>query len=328
MPPGGKYALKNVTYSLPNNESLIDGINICAEDKYAIVGLSGEGKTTLVDLLLGSRTPSSGQVLIFGESKQTRLSKGTCLSLWRYYSQESSFFNEDLVFNISLGKKGLSQQEYFAQEKIYCETFFNLADKAKSGSSLSDKDVLFLSDFYKNLSSVFSFSKYSIIDFRETIKSIVCFKSTIYFLAKCSFAKDFYIIERMNSLVNELDILKLQGRKFGQHGSFISGGERARVCLARFLLPDTDQPYILDEPLEGLDVLSQKKLAEITKKYLNDSSGFVISHNLDIVRNLSNKIIVLENGRIDFKGTHEDALLKSELYKKLWNSFVEHEVKK
>ncbi|MEL3913419.1 MAG: hypothetical protein P1P62_10245, partial [Treponema pedis] len=98
-----------------------------------------------------------------------------------------------------------------------------------------------------------------------------------------------------------------------------------KVSLARFLLPEYEQFFILDEPFANLDLLSEKNCLSILKKYLtNYRGGIIISHKLNIIKELSEKIIILEDGKISKIGSQADLLKDNNLFKILNDINIEN----
>ena len=108
--------------------------------------------------------------------------------------------------------------------------------------------------------------------------------------------------------------------RFGPNGFAISGGEKARVCLARALL--MDRPVLLlDEVTANIDSIREEKILENVLHGMADKAVVVISHRLSSVRNFP-RIVFLEEGRIRGKGTHRDLLVSCPRYKELFGEQV------
>lgn len=107
-----------------------------------------------------------------------------------------------------------------------------------------------------------------------------------------------------NKLVGMINInLALLNRR----GLGLSGGERQRIALAR-LLAVKPKVLILDEPFSAQDITSQINFVKLLKK-INKEMGVTIiciSHDLKILRNLAQKIIILKEGKVVETGTTED----------------------
>lgn len=98
-------------------------------------------------------------------------------------------------------------------------------------------------------------------------------------------------------------------------GAGISGGQKQRIALARALL--TDAPVlILDEATSSLDILTEKKIIDNLMK-LNKTIIF-IAHRLTIAEK-SEKVIVLDQGKLIEQGTHEELLTNQDFYYNLVN---------
>ena len=115
IPKAIDYKIENLGLKY-DDRILLDGISIKLDKVYGIVGLSGEGKSSLFDLLLGNEKSSQGIVLV-GDKNISELDLNMRLALFRYYPQENEIFDADLSYNISLGKKRLTESEYRKKEE-------------------------------------------------------------------------------------------------------------------------------------------------------------------------------------------------------------------
>ena len=86
-----------------------------------------------------------------------------------------------------------------------------------------------------------------------------------------------------------------------------SGGQRQRISLARAIILNPEV-VILDEPTSALDVTIQAQVIELLKKLQKEYkiSYIFISHDMNAVRAMSHKILVMKNGKIVESGTTED----------------------
>lgn len=102
----------------------------------------------------------------------------------------------------------------------------------------------------------------------------------------------------------------------GERGVKLSGGQRQRLAIARAILADPGI-IILDEATSSLDTesesLIQKSLAELMK----GRTTFVIAHRLSTIRQ-ANQILVIESGKIEEQGTHDELIAKQGRYHNLY----------
>ena len=99
-------------------------------------------------------------------------------------------------------------------------------------------------------------------------------------------------------------------------GAGLSGGQKQRIALARALL--TKSPMmVLDEATSGLDVLTEKKVIDNLMK-MTEKTIIFVAHRLSISER-TDKIVVLDQGRIIETGSHQDLLKKQGFYYQLFN---------
>ena len=98
----------------------------------------------------------------------------------------------------------------------------------------------------------------------------------------------------------------------GERGVRLSGGEKQRIAIARAILKDP-KIVILDEPTSALDSITEAKVQRGLDTLMEGRTSLVIAHRLSTVRN-SDKIIVLENGKVIAMGSHLELLRNSDIY--------------
>jgi len=102
----------------------------------------------------------------------------------------------------------------------------------------------------------------------------------------------------------------------GERGIQLSGGQRQRVAIARAILKD---PVILllDEATSALDSESESLVQDALQNLMQNRTSFVIAHRLSTIRN-ADQIIVMEDGRVKERGTHQELIAIEEgLYRNL-----------
>ncbi len=96
-----------------------------------------------------------------------------------------------------------------------------------------------------------------------------------------------------------------------------SGGQKRLIALARCLLRKPEV-LLLDEPTENLDADQRNRLIQVIREYANERTCLVISHDLNFVAAVSDRILVIDKGRIVDQGTHDELLQREGLYKTLY----------
>ena len=93
-------------------------------------------------------------------------------------------------------------------------------------------------------------------------------------------------------------------RVVGEKGFVLSGGERQRIALARAILRNPPI-LILDEATSALDTVTERQVQEAIARVMEGRTVFAIAHRLSTVRN-ANQILLVEDGRIAERGTHDE----------------------
>ncbi len=153
--------------------------------------------------------------------------------------------------------------------------------------------------------------------FDDTVKNNIAYANLdasmdeIEKAAKFSFASEFIekLPERYDTII-------------GENGIRLSGGEKQRLSIARAILKES--PIILlDEATSSLDAETEHKIQEAINYLTKGRTTIVIAHRLSTILN-SDKIYVIDQGRVDAEGTHDELLEKSIIYK----DFYEKQIKK
>ncbi|MCM8792042.1 MAG: ABC transporter ATP-binding protein/permease [Candidatus Omnitrophica bacterium] len=127
-------------------------------------------------------------------------------------------------------------------------------------------------------------------------------------------------IEEAALKANALDFIKKLPWGFdtviGERGTTLSGGERQRIAIARAILKNPPI-LLLDEATSQLDSESERAVQYAIEKAMVGRTVLIVAHRLSTVRN-SNRIVVLDKGRIVEEGTHQQLIEKDGLYRRLY----------
>jgi ABC-type multidrug transport system fused ATPase/permease subunit len=101
----------------------------------------------------------------------------------------------------------------------------------------------------------------------------------------------------------------------GERGLTLSGGQRQRIAIARALLKDP-RILILDDATSSVDASTEAEIKRALRGLMRGRTTFIIAHRLSTVA-LADEIVVLEAGRIMARGTHDELLETSALYREI-----------
>ena len=101
-------------------------------------------------------------------------------------------------------------------------------------------------------------------------------------------------------------------------GHSLSGGQKQRISISRAILKEHDI-LIFDDSTSALDLKTEASLYEALRKECPNVTKIIIAQRIDSVKD-ADKIIVLEEGKINGMGTHETLLCENEIYREVYES--------
>lgn len=108
------------------------------------------------------------------------------------------------------------------------------------------------------------------------------------------------------------------GTMIDQGGANVSGGQKQRLCIARALLTNP-KVIILDDSTSAVDMKTDALLRAAFRKAIPDTTKIIIAQRVASVMD-ADKIVIMNNGKIDDVGTHEELLERSEIYREVYTS--------
>ena len=231
-----------------------------------------------------------------------------------HFSYEDKKVLENITFGIEEGTSN-AIVGYSGSGKT---TLFNLITRLIDPSSgLIKLNGVNIKDFCLNdLRSFISVVRQDGMVFDETILENIRFgKPTASDGEIKEAAKMAYVDEFTNELKDGLNTV------VGPRGSTLSGGQRQRISIARAFLRASPL-LLLDEPTSALDSKSEKLIQKSLSNLAKQSTTITIAHRLSTIVD-SDKVLVLDNGKIVGQGKHSELLLENSLYSNLFKSQVE-----
>ena len=106
----------------------------------------------------------------------------------------------------------------------------------------------------------------------------------------------------------------------GTHGIYLSGGECQRIALARAILKDAPI-VVLDEASAFADPENEYQIQKAFEKLIRNKTVLIIAHRLSTIRN-ADCILVMKDGKVAEKGTHQSLLDANGIYAQMWEEDV------
>ena len=227
---------------------------------------------------------------------------------------------ENIVLdNINLNFEGGKMTALVGHSGAGKSTIMNMIPRfydPEKGDILIDNQSIYKSKLQDLRSNISLVSQETTL-FDDTVKNNIIYANLnatndeINNAIKYSFAEEF-----INKLPNKLETI------IGEKGVRLSGGEKQRLSIARAILKKS-KIILLDEATSSLDADTEKKIQDAINFLTQNKTTIVIAHRLSTILN-SNKIFVVNKGKVVGSGNHEELIKSSDIYK----NFYEKQIKK
>ncbi|XKH52943.1 ABC transporter ATP-binding protein/permease [Citricoccus nitrophenolicus] len=251
----GTVEFRNVSFAYPGAEApIVDGVSFTAEagQTTAIIGSTGSGKTTLINLVPRLYDSTGGTVLIDGVPV-AEMSRASLTEAVGFVPQKPFLFSGSVADNLRFGKPDASERELWAALNTAQATEFVRDRTTGEGESAES-----------GLDSAIS-----------------------------------------------------------QGGTNVSGGQRQRLCIARALVAKP-RVYLFDDSFSALDVTTDARLRAALTGYTEGATMIMVAQRVSSITE-ADQIIVLEEGRVVGRGTHQELLDTSETYREIVDSQISAE---
>ena len=102
-----------------------------------------------------------------------------------------------------------------------------------------------------------------------------------------------------------------------QGGANVSGGQKQRLCIARALLKKP-KILILDDSTSAVDTLTDSKIRKAFREEIPDTTKIIIAQRISSIMD-ADRIIVMDDGKINAIGNHEYLVANNEIYREIYN---------
>ena len=287
----GDIEFKDVTFRYPDGEeNVLEHFNLKVPhgQNIAIVGETGAGKSTLVNLICRFYEPTEGVLLIDGRDARER-SQLWLHSHLGYVLQTPHLFSGTVRDNLRYGRPDATDEEI-----IEALEMVSAADVVArmAGITSDDKENDKAGNTSRRAGAGSTFRK---------------------------------VEEDLDEgLSRDAMIRKGLGCDVGEGGSHLSTGEKQLLSFARALLADP-KLLILDEATSSIDTLTEKAIQNAIAVVTKDRTSFVIAHRLSTITN-ADLILVVRDGKIEERGTHKELMKKRGYYYSLYTRQYEESI--
>lgn len=231
------------------------------------------------------------------------------------YDNSEEYVLSNLNFTINPGENIAIVGENGAGKTTFIKILMNLYSIPKKSIFFNGQDVTTINE--KEYNHFFStiFQEYYFFPMSIAENICLCEKSDINYEYLYSVLKQLGLYEKIMSLPQKLDTKMI--KKVYADAIDFSGGEKQKLLIARALYRNSPI-LILDEPTASLDPISENSLYEKYGELSQNKTTIFVSHRLSSTM-FCDKIMLLKNGKIIEKGTHEELMIKKGDYYRMFN---------
>jgi ABC-type multidrug transport system, ATPase and permease components len=326
----GDFKFDNVFFQYSNDKPLIENftLDVKAGDTVAIVGPTGAGKTTIVNLIMRfyEITNVTSKDEIIDTELEIENSINSLLGLPQK-KRDTIDYDDKLSIVEATNKALIDTKNYYLETLSKADkTLLENQDIQNQLNLISNSVVNHLNNGSISLDGV-STKDYKRDTLRGSIGMVLqdtwLFKGTIKenllygdpkatdaeIKKACEDAHIDHFIETLPGAYNYM---------LNEDGNNISQGQRQLLTIARAIL-SKPKIMILDEATSSVDTRTEQQIQDALDKIMKNRTSFVIAHRLSTIKN-AKLIIVMKKGHIVETGNHKDLLAKNGFYAELYNS--------
>jgi|UniRef100_A0A7V3JAC0 ATP-binding cassette subfamily B protein len=215
----------------------------------------------------------------------------------------------DINFTLRKGQKLGIIGRTGSGKSTLCYLIPRVFDPPEGSIFIEDVDVRYHD--LTNLRNAISFVPQESLLFSATIRENVAYGKTD--ATEEEIVKALKLAEIYNEVMempNGLDTL------VGERGITLSGGQKQRIAIARAIVKNAPI-FIIDDALSAVDAETENRILENLREFLSDKTTIIVSHRVSAVMD-ADEIIVLEDGKIVDRGTHEELISREGFYKHIF----------
>ncbi|SDC49015.1 ATP-binding cassette, subfamily B [Succiniclasticum ruminis] len=295
----GHIEFVNVSFTYPGSQKpVLEHINLTINpgETIAIMGSTGSGKTTLINLIPRFYDVTEGSVRIDGvdvrDYKVSSLRRRIAIAL-----QKSELFSTSIKENIAWGRRESDETNTGTATTCDSKTGTAITDKTKTGTASPDE--LRGNVSLPNETEPTGSDAHSNTAADADIERAARIAQAHEFIAPLEQGYDTVVAER---------------------GMSLSGGQKQRIALARAVLKGSPI-MIFDDATSALDLKTEANFYNELAKTSPQSTKIIVAQRIASVRR-ANRILILESGKIVAEGTHKELLKSCAIYQDIYQSQV------